>query len=78
MRHVVKLPQLGDTTQSVLIAEWIVGVGETVELGGPLLLVETDKITTEVPSPVAGTVIEHLVGVQDEIDVGNPICVIEG
>jgi 2-oxoglutarate dehydrogenase E2 component (dihydrolipoamide succinyltransferase) len=78
MRHLVKLPQLGDTTQSVLIAEWLVGVGDAVPLGGPLLLVETDKITTEVPSPVAGIVVEHLVEIQDEIDVGAAICVIEG
>lgn len=78
MRHVVKLPQLGDTTQSVLIAEWLAAVGDAVPLGGPLLLVETDKITTEVPSPVTGTVVEHLVAIQDEIDVGTAICVIEG
>lgn len=78
MRHVVKLPQLGDTTQSVLVAEWLVGVGDAVPLGGSLLLVETDKITTEVPSPVAGTLVEHLVTAQDEIDVGAAICVIEG
>jgi len=78
MRHQVKLPRLGDTTQSVLIAEWIVGVGETVAYGDPLLLVETDKITTEVPSPVAGIVVEHLVQVQEEIDVGAPLCIIDG
>jgi pyruvate/2-oxoglutarate dehydrogenase complex dihydrolipoamide acyltransferase (E2) component len=78
MRHQVKLPRLGDTTQSVLIAEWLVEVGQAVSIGAPLALVETDKVTTEVPSPVAGTVIEHLVPVQEEVDVGAPICVIEG
>lgn len=78
MRYQVKLPRLGDTTQSVLIAEWLVGVGETVSVGSPLALVETDKVTTEVPSPVAGTVVEHLVPAQEEADVGAAICVIEG
>lgn len=78
MRHQVKLPRLGDTTQSVLVAEWLVDIGQTVAIGAPLLLVETDKITTEVPSPVGGVVVEHLVDSRDEIDVGTPICVVEG
>jgi pyruvate/2-oxoglutarate dehydrogenase complex dihydrolipoamide acyltransferase (E2) component len=78
MRHQVKLPRVGDTTQSGLIAEWLVAIGETVGVGMPLVLVETDKITTEVPSPVAGTVVAHLVRVQEEVEIGVPICVIEG
>ena len=77
MRHHVKLPRVGDTTQSALIAEWTVSVGEVVEVGTPLALVETDKVTVEIPSPVAGTLIEHLVELGDEVDVGAPICVID-
>ncbi len=77
MRHRVKLPRLGDTTQTVLVAEWFVDVGDEVATGAPLMLVETDKVTTEVPSPVAGVLVERLVGVQEEIDVGDSICVIE-
>lgn len=77
MRHRVKLPRLGDTTQTVLIAEWIAGVGDPVATGAPLVLVETDKVTTEVPSPVTGTLVERLVAEQDEVDVGASICVIE-
>ena len=77
MRHRVKLPRLGDTTQTVLVAEWFVDVGDKVATGAPLMLVETDKVTTEVPSPVAGVLVEQLVGAQEEIDVGDSICVIE-
>ncbi len=77
MRQRVKMPRLGDTTQSVMIAEWLVEVGAEVIAGSPLVLVETDKVTTEVPSPVGGTLVEQLVAAQDEVDVGEPICVVE-
>ena len=77
MRQRVKMPRLGDTTQSVMIAEWLVEVGAEVVAGSPLVLVETDKVTTEVPSPVGGTLVEQLVAAQDEVDVGEPICVVE-
>jgi pyruvate dehydrogenase E2 component (dihydrolipoamide acetyltransferase) len=77
MRQRVKMPRVGDTTQTVMIAEWLIEVGAEVTPGAPLVLVETDKVTTEVPSPVAGTLVEHLVPAQEEVDVGDPICVIE-
>lgn len=77
MRQRVKMPRLGDTTQSVMIAEWLVEIGAEVVAGSPLVLVETDKVTTEVPSPVGGTLVEQLVAAQDEVDVGEPICVVE-
>lgn len=77
VRHRVKLPRLGDTTQTVLITEWLAGVGDHVAMGAPLVLVETDKVTTEVPSPVGGIVVEHIVAEQEEVAVGDSICVIE-
>jgi pyruvate/2-oxoglutarate dehydrogenase complex dihydrolipoamide acyltransferase (E2) component len=77
VRHQVKMPRLGDTTQTVMISEWLCGVGSDVEVGTPLMSVETDKITTEVPSPVAGRLVEQLVSPQDEVDVGVPICIVE-
>lgn len=77
MRHQVKMPRLGDTAQSVVITEWLCGVGSDVEVGTPLMTVETDKITTDVPSPVAGRLVEQLVSLQDEVDVGTPICTVE-
>jgi pyruvate dehydrogenase E2 component (dihydrolipoamide acetyltransferase) len=76
--NVVKLPVLGDTTKVAVVAEWLVAVGDRVEVGTPLMSVETDKVTTEVPSPVAGTVTERLVVEQDEIPIGAPIVRIQG
>jgi 2-oxoglutarate dehydrogenase E2 component (dihydrolipoamide succinyltransferase) len=77
VRHQVKLPRLGDTAQEVLVTEWLCEVGSEVDVGTPLLAVETDKITTEVPSPVAGKLVEQLVSPEDEVTVGAPICIVE-
>jgi len=78
MISVVKLPVLGDTTKVAVIAEWLVDVGDRVEVGTPLMSVETDKVTVEVPSPVAGTFSERLVAEQDEVPIGAPIARIQG
>lgn len=77
MRFRVKLPQLGDTTQEVLVTEWLRNVGDDVEPGTVLMMVETDKALAEVPSPFAGRLVEQLVSVDDEVSVGTHICVIE-
>jgi 2-oxoglutarate dehydrogenase E2 component (dihydrolipoamide succinyltransferase) len=77
MRHEVTLPQLGDTTRTVVVNEWLVGPGEQVQAGQPILSVETDKVTAEVPAPLSGTLVEQLVGDEDEVDVGAAIAVIE-
>lgn len=74
MRHQVKMPRLGDTvTGGVLLLEWLVAEGQAIKVGDPLAVVETDKTTTEVPSPIEGTVESLLAKVDDEIAVGTPI-----
>lgn len=73
----VKMPVLGDMTQAVLVREWISQVGDRVAEGSPLMLVETDKVDAEVPSPAAGVVAEHLVSPEDEVETGAFICVID-
>jgi pyruvate/2-oxoglutarate dehydrogenase complex dihydrolipoamide acyltransferase (E2) component len=77
VRHQVKLPRLGDTTQEALVTEWLCDVGAELKVGTPLMTVETDKITTDVPSPVAGKLVEQLVSPQDEVAVGAPICIVD-
>lgn len=77
MRHKIKLPKLSDTSDDVLVGEWIATVGDELLAGDPLLVAETDKVEVEVPTPVAGRLVERLVDVEDEIDVGTPIAVIE-
>ena len=76
MRFTIKLPKLGDTTEEVVVLEWLAEVGDTVTAGDDLLRVETDKVDSDVPSPVSGTLAEHLVAVDDEVGIGAPIAVI--
>lgn len=73
----VKMPRLGETVDEVVLLEWMVEVGDKVEEDDELALVETDKVETEVPSPVAGTVVEILVGEDAEVVTGEVVCVIE-
>jgi pyruvate/2-oxoglutarate dehydrogenase complex dihydrolipoamide acyltransferase (E2) component len=77
VRFTIKLPHLGDTTREVVILSWEVELGGTVQAGANLLTVETDKTTTEVPSPVEGVLVEYLVREGDEVAVGAPIGIIE-
>lgn len=77
MRQTVNLPVLGDTTKYGVIVEWLVNVGDSVAMDQPLVRVETDKALVEVPSPVAGTLVELLVAVEDEIEIGTPIAIVD-
>ena len=77
MRMTVKMPRAADTVDEFVVSEWVVEPGATIAAGDPIMRVETDKAVVEVPSPVAGTVVEHLVAVDDEIATGTPIAVIE-
>ena len=54
----VTLPQLGETVTEGTITKWFKAVGDSVALDEPLFEVSTDKVDTEVPSPIAGTVME--------------------
>ena len=73
----VKLPNLGDTVEAAVVVEWHVAAGDRVDGEQVLMTVETDKVDTDVPSPVAGTVVELLVEPGAELHAGDPICVIE-
>ena len=77
MRHTLTMPKLGDSVTEVVILEWHVAPGDTVAPGDPLVSVETDKIDTDVPATIGGTVLELLVGPQDEVPTGAPFVVIE-
>ncbi len=77
MRHTLNMPKLGDSVNEVVILEWHVAPGDTVAVGDPLVSVETDKIDTDVPATVAGTVVELLVEPQDEVATGAPFIVVE-
>ena len=49
------MPQLGESVTEGTVGRWLKALGERVDKYEPLVEVETDKVTTEIPSPVAGT-----------------------
>jgi len=76
-RHHIKVPHLGDDVGETLIVEWVTAVASWVDQGGVLAVVEVDKVDVEVPSVVAGMLVEQLVKVGATVAVGEPFCVIE-
>ncbi|MGD7003190.1 2-oxoglutarate dehydrogenase, E2 component, dihydrolipoamide succinyltransferase [Corynebacterium halotolerans] len=70
----VEMPELGESVTEGTITQWLKQVGDTVEVDEPLLEVSTDKVDTEIPSPVAGTLIETLANEDDTVDVGEIIA----
>ncbi len=73
----VTLPQLGESVTEGIITAWLVEVGDTIEADQPLFEVSTDKVDTEVPSPVSGVVTELRAEIDEEVEVGQVIAVID-
>ncbi|GGM06617.1 2-oxoglutarate dehydrogenase, E2 component, dihydrolipoamide succinyltransferase [Nakamurella endophytica] len=73
---VVSLPAMGESVTEGTVTRWLKQVGDTVAVDEPLLEVSTDKVDTEVPSPVAGTVLEISVGEDETVQVGGRLAVI--
>lgn len=72
----VTLPQLGETVTEGTITQWFKSVGDTVAEDEPLFEVSTDKVDTEVPSPVSGTLTEIRAEEGDTVEVGTVIAVV--
>jgi pyruvate dehydrogenase E2 component (dihydrolipoamide acetyltransferase) len=72
----VTLPQLGETVTEGTITQWFKAVGDNVNADEPLFEVSTDKVDTEVPSPVAGTIAEIRVPEGETVSVGTVIAVV--
>ena len=72
----VTLPQLGETVTEGTITQWFKSVGDTVAADEPLFEVSTDKVDTEVPSPVAGVLSEIRVAEGETVEVGAVVAVV--
>jgi pyruvate dehydrogenase E2 component (dihydrolipoamide acetyltransferase) len=72
----VELPQLGESVTEGIITAWLVEVGDEVEVDQPIAEISTDKVDTEIPSPVAGTITELKAEVDEEVEVGQVIAVV--
>ena len=76
MSERVTMPALGESVTEGTVTRWLKQVGDAVRVDEPLLEVSTDKVDTEVPSPVSGTLQEILVPVDATVPVGSDLCVI--
>jgi 2-oxoglutarate dehydrogenase E2 component (dihydrolipoamide succinyltransferase) len=66
----VTLPALGESVTEGTVTQWLKSVGDDVEADEALLEVSTDKVDTEIPSPVAGTLVEIVVSEDETVEVG--------
>ncbi|RJT95854.1 2-oxoglutarate dehydrogenase, E2 component, dihydrolipoamide succinyltransferase [Arthrobacter frigidicola] len=73
MSESVNLPALGESVTEGTVTRWLKQVGDRVEVDEPLLEVSTDKVDTEIPSPIAGVIEEILVAEDETADVGAPL-----
>jgi 2-oxoglutarate dehydrogenase E2 component (dihydrolipoamide succinyltransferase) len=74
----ITMPALGESVTEGTVTRWLKQVGDSVEVDEPLLEVSTDKVDTEIPSPVAGTLVEIVVAEDETVPVGAPLAVIGG
>ena len=72
----VTLPALGESVTEGTVTQWLKAVGDSVEIDEPLLEISTDKVDTEIPSPVAGTLLEIKVDEDETVEVGAELAII--
>ena len=76
MSESVSLPALGESVTEGTVTRWLKNVGDRVEVDEPLLEVSTDKVDTEIPSPVAGVIEAILVQEDETVEVGTALVTI--
>jgi pyruvate dehydrogenase E2 component (dihydrolipoamide acetyltransferase) len=72
----VTLPALGESVTEGTVTRWLKQVGDEVKVDEPLLEVSTDKVDTEIPSPVAGTLLEIKVEEDETVEVGAELAIV--
>ncbi len=73
----LKLPKMGESVAEATITNWVKNVGDTVEQDETVVEIATDKVDSEVPSEVSGTIVEILFNTDDVVQVGQVIAIIE-
>lgn len=76
MATAVTMPALGESVTEGTVTTWLKNVGDTVAVDEPIVEVSTDKVDSEVPSPVAGVLLEVLVPEDETVEVGTTIAMI--
>src|SRR5918998_6303797 len=72
----IVMPQMGESVTEGTVLDWLKQVGDEVEADEGVVEVSTDKVDTEVPAPVSGTITEILVQADETVPIGTPLAVI--
>src|SRR5699024_10601189 len=72
----VTLPELGESVTEGTVTRWLKEVGDTIEVDEPIVEISTDKVDTEIPSPVAGTLLEIKVQEDEDIEGGDVLALV--
>ncbi len=73
----IKLPELGENVEKGDVVRVLVNVGDAIKVDQPVIELETDKATIEVPSPTAGTVTDVRVKTGDKVKVGQVLILLD-
>lgn len=76
-RFELKLPKMGESVAEATVTNWLKNVGDTIEADEAVLEIATDKVDSEVPSEVDGTLLEILFQTDDVVQVGQTLAIIE-
>ncbi|MBN4082793.1 E3 binding domain-containing protein, partial [bacterium AH-315-A23] len=76
-RFEVKLPKMGESVAEATITSWLKSVGDAIEIDEAIVEIATDKVDSEIPSEVEGTLVEILFDIDAVVHVGDTIAIIE-
>src|ERR1700742_3139187 len=76
-KHQLLLPKMGESVAEATIIKWLKKPGDYIEADEAVMEIATDKVDSEVPSPVSGKLVEQLCSENDVVQVGSVIAVIE-
>ncbi|MCL5992213.1 MAG: hypothetical protein M1419_08955, partial [Bacteroidetes bacterium] len=77
MKTEIVMPKMGESLQEGTVLKWLKKIGDKIERGRFILEISTDKVDTEVPSPVSGIIVELLAAENETVEVGKVIAYIE-
>jgi len=72
----ITMPELGESVTEGTVTRWLKQVGDSVAMDEPLLEVSTDKVDTEIPSPLVGTLLEIIAAENETVEIGGHLAVI--
>jgi len=76
MAHEIKIPSVGESITSATVGTWLKADGEYVESGEEVLMIETDKVSTGIPTETSG-ILKHQANEGDDLDIGAVVAIIE-